>query len=250
MRNYSLASSCGLRAFILIFMLMPSCEKSFFFTSEPDITTKTILNPFTEIMVNGIFDIRLMTDTEYSIQMTGKTSILEKISFIQDGNSLILYDRNPLQWLPDYPRVILTISFPDLRTLTLNSPSRIVSEDTLRITSLDIISTGRMNELDLAVDASNIYLGTVTDDFGYYILKGNSVNVDFHIFGSARIKADDLRANNVSVRNYGIGNSHVYAAKSLRVWLGHYGNIFYRGTPDEITIELMNSRGRLIKIND
>jgi hypothetical protein len=232
---------------LLFLMLVIACRKSDFSSAGPSISVKTILDPFGEVIVNDIFDIEIRNDTLFSIEITGKKSILDKITFIAGENILEFYDGNSYQWLPDYPRPVVTLSFPDNISILLNAPAKIYSADTLRVNNLGINSTGGMADVDITVDAVNILLMTNYTDFGYYRLSGRAENSEILIFGSAQLKAEELLTKNSRVRNYSIGDCHVHASEKLTVLLGHYGNIYYHGSPGEIIIERMESRGRLVK---
>lgn len=232
----------------LFLVLILSCTKSEFLISEPDIIKEEILPPFGEIIVNGIFDIELKNSPEFSIKLTGKKGILANISFQVHEGAMILNDGNSFRWLPDYPRVKVTIFFPDIKNLTLNTSSKVHSGDTLDVTHLSIVSDGQFAEIDLFVNTINLSLKTGWADYGSYTFRGHAENSDLTIFGSARLDAIELQTNNAQIRNSSMGNCYVNVKSQLRVWLGHYGNIYYHGTPEEIIIESMVSRGRLIQM--
>ncbi|MGF1586698.1 MAG: head GIN domain-containing protein [Bacteroidales bacterium] len=232
----------------LFLVLILSCSKSEFLISEPDIVKEEILPPFGEIIVNSIFDIELGNSPEFFIKMTGKKDILENISFQVKDGALVLTDGNSFRWLPDYPRVHITISFPDINSITLNTPSNVFSNDTLNVSDLSIVSEGNISEIDLTVKALSVNLRTSWTNFGNYTLKGQAENSNISIFGSARLDALELQTNNARISNSSMGNCYVNVKGQLRVWLGHYGNIYYQGSPEEIIIEKMVSRGRLIQI--
>lgn len=230
------------------FFLLTACEKGAFFLSGPETARDHNLPPFGEIHVNDIFDIELKTGTVHSIQMEGPERILENISFDVMEDTLQLSDMNSFKWLPDYPRVRLVVSFPDLQKIRINSPSRISSSGTLSLNSLTIISNGKMAELDLTVDTPYLYFRPASDDFGHYTFRGYAYTADMWVFGSSQLQAGELITENTRIRNYSLGDCHVHAENTLRVWLGHYGNIYYTGSPTQVIIGLMNSRGRLIRV--
>ena len=241
---------CRLVLAIVILMtgLWGGCEKSPFFKSGPEITHKVIFPPFGEIYAGNIFEIELRNDTLFSLEMTGTENMLEKIGYSVIDGRLELTDKNSLKWLPDYPRVKLTISFPGISeiTLSLAEPSYVFSKDTLVVSSLSLLPEGLLAEIDLTVDASYLFLRTRYDDFGHYIFRGKSENAEFRFFGSAKVDASKLVAKNASVRNVSIGDCYVNVTDLLRVWLIHYGNVYYSGRPEEVIIESMGSKGRLI----
>ncbi len=233
---------------LLLLMLPTGCEKSIFFSSGSEESKTIVLGRFVEIHVNGIFEIELKNDPEFSVQLTGKEKTLNNISIHEDNNILKLSDMNSLQWLPDYPRVKVTISFPDLKAITINEPAKLFSRDIINITDLHILVYSRLANIDLNLKASSIYFRTESNDFGYYTLKGYSDSTDIKIYGSTQLDASKLQSKIVRVRSYSTGGCYVYAENQLRVWLEHYGNIYYKGTPDEIIIESMTSSGNLINL--
>jgi hypothetical protein len=239
-----------LRSFFPALMLAAGifhgCDKGIFFRSSPEVTKETILTPFGGISVNSIFQIELRSDPDFSISLTGPESILENISFEVVDNVLEISDGNSYQWLPDYPVVRIVITFPDLEMIDLNSASAIYSLDALDIADLTVIAMAQLIELDLIVDAGRVYLRTGTDNYGHYTFRGKTELLELHVFGSSQVWAEELAAGTARVRNFSIADCHVYAEDQLRVWLEHYGNIYYYGSPEEVIVESDNSRGKLI----
>lgn len=233
---------------ILMTGLWGGCEKSPFLRSGPEITRKVVLPPFGEIYAGNIFEIELSNDTLFSLELTGAENMLENIGYSVTDGRLELVDNNSLRWLPDYPRVKLTISFPGISeiTLSLAEPSYVFSKDTLVVSSLALLSEGLLAEIDLTVNASYLFLRTRYDDFGHYTFSGKAENAEFRFFGSAKVDASKLVAKNASVRNVSIGDCYVNVTNLLRVWLIHYGNVYYSGSPEVVIIESMGSKGRLI----
>ena len=239
-----------LRSFLPALMLAAGifhgCDKGVFFRSSPDVTKETTLSPFGGISVNSIFQIELRNDPEFSISMTGPESILENISFEVVDNMLEVSDGNPYQWLPDYPVVRIVITFPDLERIELNSAAAIYSLDTLDLAELLVVAMAQLIEFDLIVDAGRVYLRTGTDNYGHYTFRGKAELLELHVFGSSQVWAEQLLAGSARVRNFSIADCHIYAEDELRVWLEHYGNIYYYGSPEEVIVESDNSRGKLI----
>ena len=236
-----------LTAIVLAAGLFHGCDKGVFFRSSPEVTIETALTPFGEISINSIFQIELRTEPDFSISLTGPETILENISYEVTGDVLEVSDGNSWQWMPDYPVVRLVITFPDLERININSASSIYSRDTLDVADLSVIAMAQLIEFDLIVNAGQVYLRTGTDNYGHYTFRGKTDHLNLQVFGSAQVWAEDLIAETARVRNLSIADCHVYARDELRVWLGHYGNIYYYSSPEEIIIESMDSRGRLIQ---
>jgi len=226
--------------------LFQGCTKGVFFPDDPGVIEYS-LPAFTNLQVNSIFEVELRNDSLYSVRLEGNRKLLENISVELVDDTLKLSDDNSFAWLPDYPRTKLVISLPELRSIWINSPSRIYSTDTLSLVSLFIYSFGLLAETDLTVNAGYLYFTTDYNNFGYYIFRGFAHEARLRTFGSAELDAGELIVNNANVINYSIGNSYIHVENRLRAWLGHYGNIYYSGSPQEVVIESMRSRGRLIQ---
>ncbi len=245
-----LFKACSLKLLLAIALFFTGCEKNIFFRNEPVVTEKIILDRFEGISINSIFDIELRNDTVYSVVLTGRQNILDNITVKTEDFTLELTDENNYRWMPDYPFVKLLITIPDARdiNININSPSFIYSTDTLHTSRLTIISGTQLIRTDLLVNSSHISLWTTSDDYGHYTFSGNTETSDMRLYGSSQLWADKLESGSVNIRNYSIGDCHVNVTGTLRVWLGHYGNVYYSGSPDEVIIELKRSTGRLIEI--
>jgi hypothetical protein len=235
---------------LLIFLAgyLPGCEKGPLSRKHREISEKIILQGFEEVSVNDIFNVVLKNDTVFSVEFTGREDILKNVSLISPDNSLFIHDNNAFKWLPDYPRVTATISFPDLNILNINSASRISSPDTLFVSGLTIMANAQLIEADLILHATAISLVTGSDNYGHYTLKGFAHTSLFNISGSAQLWAGDLETGRAQVENRSTGDCYVNVNNELRVWLEHYGNIYYTGSPDHLIIESRTSRGNLIRI--
>lgn len=232
---------------LLVGGLPGGCEKGVFFRTDTIIAESFVLDPFDEIMIEDIFVIELKNDSVFSVIIESSEDIMENISYDIKDNKLLLNDNNSYKWMPDYPFAKLTISFPCIRVLNINKASEVFSEDTLNIDQLSIFCNAQLIDLDLAVNAGHISLRTETDNYGQYTLRGSAESADLRVFGSAQLWADGLANKNAMVRNYSIGDCHISAEKQLKVWIEKYGNVYYYGIPEEIIVESMTSRGRLIK---
>ena len=230
--------------------LLHGCGKSIFFADDPAVIEHP-LPAFAEIKVNSVFDIELRNDSLYSIRLEGNKGLIENISFDIVADTLKLSDDNSFVWLPDYPRTKLVISMPEMRRIGvwLNSPAKLYSSDTLSLSRLSVFSIEKMAEIDLTLNTNYLSFNTDYNNFGYYILRGITHEADLRTYGSAHLDAGELHVNNASVRNVSIGDTYIHVENQLRAWLIHYGNIYYSGSPDDVVIEYMESRGRLIYLD-
>ncbi len=227
-------------------LIFQGCEKGVFYREGREVTREFLLEEFDVINVAGIFDIELSTDSLFSVKLYSHEATIDDIEFIIDGTTLILSDNNPSQWLPDYPRTRIVVSFPDISRIITSEPCSILSNDTLFVHDLSIETMELFTRIDLLIDAYNISLVTHTQDFGVHRFRGKTNNASFRVTGAARLDASGLRANYTNIFSRTVADSYVYAKDRLVAGMRHYGNIIYYGDPEEIEISEMSSRGHLI----
>lgn len=235
---------------VLTALTLYSCENSLLRGDDTFYTLDIETVPFDTITVKDIFNIELMTGSRYSIRLEGNERSVGRIKAEIGENTLSLEDNNLFRWLPDYKEVRLTISFPSLRRLNLLAPATLFSADTLYLEDFSVYALGRTGIADLMVKANNIRFITEMENFGQYTLRGYSRYADLWHRGSSRLDASDLVTEYLWITNNSMADCYVNARRRLTVVINHYGNVHYKGNPDELIINEMSSRGRLFRYDD
>lgn len=231
-------------------VFLSSCEKGFIFDNNSVAAVQYDTGRFDTLIVNDIFDIRLKTGSVHSVLIEGSRKAIENIPADVKANTLTLSDDNKFKWLPDYPLLRITITFPPLSRIVLNTPSTVTSADTLLLEDLSIFSLGQTAIIDLAIRANNIRINTEMDNFGQYTLRGYSRYADLWHRGSSRLFAGDLETEFLKITNNSTAASMVNVNRRLSVVINHYGNVYYRGRADELLILEMSSSGQLIRYDE
>ena len=227
-----------------------SCEKTIFFTRDQDHTIYIESEAFDTVFINDIFNIELRSDSLHSIRLEGGERLIKNISVRTVNNSLHLKDNNSFKWLPDYPEARITISFPALGRMVLMSPCTITSNDTLHLDNISFYSIGHTAIMDITVNAHSISFTTDGNNFGHYTFRGYSRHADLWQRGSSKLFAEDMETEFMKITNNSIADSYVHANRQLIAVINHYGNVYYRGDPEEIIIEDMSSRGSLYRLEE
>ncbi len=233
---------------LTVIIINVSCDKTVFFSGDQDNILYVETKKFDSLFINDIFNIELRTDSVYSIRLEGGEKLIKNISFITDNNSLQLKDKNNFKWLPDYPGVRITISFPALSKMVLRSPSTIRSYDTLHLDNTSLYSLGHTAIIDITINANSLRFTTDGNNFGHYTFRGYSRHADLWQRGSSKLFAEDMATEFLKITNNSIADSYVYVRRQLTAVINHYGNVYYRGDPEEIIIEDMSSRGNLYRL--
>ena len=236
--------------FLTALIINVSCDKTIFFSVDQDHTLYIKTEEFDTLVIYDVFNIELRSDSVYSIRLEGGEKQVKNISLRTDNNSVYLKDNNSFKWLPDYPGVRVTISFPAIGKMVLQSPSTITSYDTLHLGNLSLYSLGHTAIIDITINAHSIRFTTDGNNFGHYTFRGYSRHADLWQRGSSKLFAEDMETEFMKITNNSIADSYVHANRQLVAVINHYGNVYYRGNPDEIIIEEMSSRGNLYRLEE
>jgi hypothetical protein len=236
--------------FLTALIINVSCEKTIFFSGDQDHTLYLETEEFDTVVINDVFNIEVRSDSVYSIRLEGGEKLIKNISVKTNNNSLYLKDNNSFKWLPDYPGVRVTISFPALSKMVLRSPSTITSYDTLHLDNFSLYSLGHTAIMDITLIAHSIRFTTDGNNFGHYTFRGYSRHADLWQRGSSKLFAEDMETEFMKITNNSIADSYVYVNRQLVAVINHYGNVYYRGNPEEIIIKDMSSRGNLYRLEE
>ena len=234
---------------VLLLLLLPySCEKLVLSGEGALITVTEQYDAFTNLEVYDIFDIRLRSDSIFSISLKVHEKYLDRIALEFDSGKVALYDRNPEKWLATYPWPVVEITFPRLEgQLTLHSPAWISTPDTLSIPRLNLLSLGKTGDFNIVMDTDLFQYATGSDNSGFYTFSGRAESAHFWPRGSSQIDASMLITKRCNVYNNSIGNCSVYVEERLEARLNTLGNVIYYGDPAEVVLVEESGEGKLIQ---
>lgn len=235
---------------IFLLFLMLSCEKVFLPPEGKMVSEKFNLDTIEEILVNDVFDIILVNDSNYSVTVVAGENRIGGFRNSEAGRLLVLEDHNKYKWLPEYNRIRLEIRFPDLKRITLEAPSSIKTRDTLYISNFQLYSLGKTAEMDLNLKGGTLYMVTGSDNFGVYHLSGQVNHCSLWPRGSSIVHAENLESRKCVVKSNTIGATRVYPLRELHVRMNTLGDVLYRGNPDTVIIEEQSGEGKLLKLEE
>lgn len=160
---------------------------------------------FTSIVTDGAFDISVVSQKEYALEVEGDDNILPMVGTDVSGN--VLHIKNKSGYSVSQP-IKITISVPNLEAVTSNGAGRI------KITNL---KNDRF-ELDVngapAVEASG--------ETKFLKIKAN---------GAGNLDTHRLRATRADVNSNGVTQVDLYAREQLDVVVSGPSNVTYDGDP-------------------
>ncbi len=163
---------------------------------------------FSAIDVSGAFEVEIVAQKDFSVEVEADDNLLELIKTEVDGDTLkiksekSLKSSNPLK---------IRISAPNIESLDLSGASK-VNIVNLNNDSLSLDSSG----------ASKIKIEGTTKSF------------DVEMSGASRLDAENLKAENVSVDSSGASSAYVFVTNELKADLSGATNVTYSGSPKNI----------------
>jgi hypothetical protein len=231
--------------YILFILFTISCDES------SDITSKNIeISDFNQIYVNDIFDINLIQDSVCKIEIVAESNLIPELKFEVDENKiLIITNNNTARWATNYNKPILNISIDTLWFITVNSPSKIKSQNTLITPELKIMSTAEYSDVDLNINCDNFYFACSETSGGKLYIEGITNNFTANQRGSYEINAESFISNYVYISQESIANCKVHVLKELTIEIFRSGFIYYKGDPYQIDFLNEKAKDQLVKLD-
>lgn len=201
---------------------------------------------FTSLSSQGSIDVKINYGNSNSIQIEADENLLPYIETTVKDGKLTIQTKNKVN-LKSRSKMIVYVSMDKINELQLSGSGNIDGNGEF---------TGD-NKTEIMLSGSgNIHLSSGSfKDLSFHIsgsgninLKGGSADeITATVSGSGNIDCSNLSADNVNVNISGSGNARVNANKSLTANIMGSGNVFYKGSANNISTKVAGS-GKAIKI--
>ena len=244
-RNLNLALTC------FLLLVIPGCGKTGIdcFTNTGEITQEErFVDEFDSIVLNNNVNLFISKDSISKIVVEAGKNILPNIITTVENKQLTIGNENRCNWVRSYSKPInVYISTPYLYKIYYNSSGDITSLNTLEFDSLRLEAWGGCGTIKLDID---IFLGY------FYLQIGTS---DIHLKGSCGIAsmysgdfglldARELKSGFIFIASRSSNDCYVNVNQGLNATIESIGNIYYYGSPQEITTTI-NGTGSVIKLD-
>ena len=197
---------------------------------------------FHEIVSEGDFDIFLVQDSIYSIEVEAESNLQPYIRTRLIGDRLEIDTRNNRCIDESYP-VRVYISAPFVESIVLEGSGFIsVEEYAAPAFNIDLVGSGNI-EANVVTD----YLAVEIVGSGNTELWGSAIESEMNISGSGNIRAYDLVTENCFATISGSGNMYLFATELLDIKITGSGSVYYKGNPDIYTN--ITGSGSIVKVN-
>jgi hypothetical protein len=226
---------------LLFFVLSTTGCSSDRIEGNQDLVTQTRPSqPFSEVVSEGSFYVKIIPSTETRIEVKGESNIIAHLSTYSNGTTVTLKFNDGLSILEHYP-VEVYLYTPTLHSVRLPGSGTVVCES---------FSTTTMY---LGISGSGSIIGDFVSEkveadisgSGNIDLSGEATTGVYTVSGSGNITANNLHVEYCSANVSGSGNMTLYATKTLDVDISGSGTITYLLNP--VVTSKITGSGRLVK---
>jgi hypothetical protein len=234
-------------SFLFVCLLL-SCE-------EPGVEESTLYKstaPFYAVELNSVFDVYLVQDTAYGVEVTAHQDIIENIKFKLDTGILRIENESRMKWVrPGKNKVKVVIHADRLSALWPTETCYIRTLTPIISDNFQIIMghNPKLAVIDLDLDSKYFHYWNNHQCGGKVTLRGHSDDAVIQIFGLMTVDAVSLSTNNAFVENNSKGDCKVQVLDKIEYSIRSVGDIHLYGNPGEIIANELTSSGTLIKMD-
>jgi hypothetical protein len=215
---------------------------------------------FDKISSFGNFNVYIIQDTTYSIEIEAEESIIPYVLTGVINNTLVIKSRDNYNLRNNFP-INITVRTPGVEKVLL-AGSGDIECDSMNVRDLNCVISGSGNilmdvivkNLETSISGSGHIEMVVQGDFldasisgsGYMKYFGQVDDSKMNITGSGDIRGLDLLQNICNVRISGSGSTYVDVADVLDVNISGSGTVYYKGTP--AVISSISGSGHVVKL--
>jgi hypothetical protein len=231
-----------LMIFIFSFILS-SCHKDVIVGSGHVITEQRPIDPFSEITVDGSFDIHLKQDGNLPLVIDAEDNVMRVIETYVSGNTLRVKIKDHTN-LRRFKAIQVYVHSNTFNRMIFSGSGSVNAPDTIRTDKFTYEINGSAST-NLALDGTQIE--TIINGSGNIRYKGKVNSYTSTINGSGDINALELLTRNATLTVHGSGDQTISVENQLDVNIYGSGNVKYLGNPAKINSNIQGS-GKVIKL--
>ena len=225
-KNNVMKISLSVFAFLLV---LASCENPFNKTVQGNgkiTTSERNLSPFKNIKCAGSYEVEVTQGNTNSVNIETDENLQSYIITDINGDELNIHTQKDLSLHPSN-KIKLYITMEKLEEFKLTGSGNISTTNKLTggdHLNLEIAGSGNMH---FDVNTPTVHSGI--SGTGDIYLTGETRDSKIEIAGSGNYHAEDLKAENATVKIAGSGDARVFADSTLNIDIAGVGNVYYKG---------------------
>ncbi|MEX1238855.1 MAG: DUF2807 domain-containing protein [Cyclobacteriaceae bacterium] len=235
----------------LPFMLLSLCISCEDNTHE--VSAKYVMLPsFQTVELNSVFDVFLIQDSIYAIEVVGHQEIITNVVYNVEDDTLRVSNRSGGKWLmPKKNKVKLYIHSDRLSQIVPNETCYIKTINPIISDAFTIVMGHRpkLAEIDLELNCGTFLYWNNHQCGGKLTLAGKTGHLSISSFALMSVDASELIANDATVNNSSKGDCTVRVKDEIQYSIHGVGNIYVYGNPGSVIPEAITSTGQLILLD-
>lgn len=200
------------------------------------VSTTYVLPPFSGVSNAISGSILIRQGESYEVTVRSEQNIIDEIAASVKGDLLVIDTRRCI----NNHSTSITITTPTLSSIANFGSAHIYSPDIWTADEIDYTQSGS-GAIEARVDCNQ--LNVVLSGSGNITLSGQTAVMKTVTSGSGNINAFGVQANAANVTITGSGNTSASVNESLTGTISGSGNIYYRGFPETIDVNVSGSGG-------
>jgi hypothetical protein len=228
--------------YFLLLVSLFSCKKD-----EDRVQLKYELNAYHTIQLNDAFEVELIEQEKYEIEILGLESFAKKTVFSVQDCTLSIRNDKKYKWTdPSDNTVKLIIKGKGLKKVSANESCIIKSLNAITTKEFGIILASKANTADIILENKVCYYWNNFPCGGKLTLRGKTDELKIWNYAIMTVDASALQAKTGIVENSSKGDCTINISERLEYKIDGEGDIILYGDPDTKDNGSSNS-GTLIK---
>jgi len=207
------------------------------FVVDADAEMRDIRTPFSSIKVSGGISLYLSQADEVAVAVSAPdASLRDAIRTKVENGQLNIYFENDGKWRLRNKKLVVYVSFNDLKRLDASGASDIIVAGNLNLPSLELHMSGASDfKGAVTLTSLQLFLSGASDVY----LTGTATNLNIESSGASDVKAYELITEICSARASGASDVHITVQKELNVQASGASKVLYKG--DAVIKDIQNS---------
>ena len=194
-------------------------------------TDERNISPFKDLEVHGGIDVVIVQGELKPIQIRGDENLFNYIEVRQDGDRLIVGERDGFNLSPT-DKMEIRVTAPAFQHIALAGAGNISAESKISATEELELGLSGAGNINMEVDAPK--LSANISGVGSLYLRGQTREVVVDLSGAGSAHCYDLMAENTRVDVSGVGSAEVFASVKLDAQVSGVGSVRYKGNAPEV----------------
>lgn len=214
---------------------------------DDSIRRKESLPPFHSIEINDSFEVFLVEGIEYSLEMEGAESFIEKMKFSVADCVLTLSNDKKIKWNdPKDNTIKLWISAKQLKFLKANETCEIKTVNPITTYEFGIVLGSKANEANLQLNNEIFYYWNDFPCGGKLTLSGKTTELKLWNTAIMTVEASALQAERGFIENDSKGDCIANISDYLEYQIEGEGDVVIYGQPNTIKDKGSSSGGKFV----